>query len=266
MPEVQVEATVELHQGNPLIVRYTGRTSRGRGQWDDLEQVRWSGNSLAIPSHQFSYTTKVEDVVRAVWNGGVPVWRAPGTVPAPRPTPGMGAIVVVLESPHEDEYDYSGGQFRPIEPLADESSNKRLRCHMVRLALAAAAAKQVQLRDDVDIVLVNPIQFQTSIHRLVRLNGGGKGRLRASIRNATWRGMWNHQQDSSYPFQVDFANRLIPLQPCLVINACTCALREDMLTFFGGYPHLPMVEVTNHPSVWDCETVVGSCRSTGTQA
>lgn len=259
MPEIQVTAKVELHQGSTLTVKYKGRTQKGRGQWADLDRVSWSGSSLSLPSHQFLYTTKVEDVVRAQWNGGVPIWQAPGTS---HPVPRKGAIVVVLESPHEDEYDYTGGRFRPIEPLMDGASNKRLKCHLIRLVLAAAASKQIKLKDDLDVVLMNPIQFQTSIHRLVRPKGGRKGKLRSPIRNATWRGMWYHQVGDDYPFQDDFATRLAKLKPTLVINACTCALRKDVVSFFRSHPSLPMVEVTNHPSFWDCDTVVGSCKTT----
>jgi hypothetical protein len=169
-------------------------------------------------------------------------------------------VVVVLESPHDDEYDYANGQFSPKEPLMDEGSQKRLRCHLVRLALAAAREKNVALSDDVDIVLCNPIQFQTSLHRLIRPEqNGNKGDLRQGIRNATWKGLWNYKNGSSYPFRNEFKKRLREFAPCLVINASTCVLRSHLRTFFEGMPALNVVEVTNHPSRWDCDTDLGTC-------
>jgi hypothetical protein len=254
MPLVQVHATVELDNGHPLDICFPAQTRQGLGQWGWLEGVEWQETNLFIPAGQFAFGAKVHDAVRCRWSHHGPDWADVNGDPTRR----EGAIVVVLESPHADEYDMENGAFLPLQPLSNPSSQTRFRSNLERLVREAADTVGVDLREDLDVVLRNPVQFQTSLHRFVPVGRNGRrGRLLKSVRNATWRGLWRYGIDGLYPLQEDFLTRLnCPGPPSLILNACTKDLREEVGAFLGQHYGQTLVNLTSHVAGWNRNTTV----------
>lgn len=260
MAKYTIHASVGLRQRQAEQVMYHSYPRSTPTEWEDLTNVRREdGNVIYLPNGQLAYRTKVRDAVRATWNDGNPKWEKPCHK---HPFPGKGGIVVVLESPHEDEYHDLDGAFKPKEPLMDSASQTRFTKHLVRIVTKALAAKKLVVKTKAKVVLCNPIQFQTSLHRLIHKDADGeRGGMRHTIRNATWRGLWRHKsQSGQLVFQEDFKTRIRNLEPSLILNACTSALKPHVRKVLLSLPY-PVVEVCDHPSVWDDGTDIAPCSS-----
>ncbi|WP_147448961.1 hypothetical protein [Corallococcus terminator] len=177
-----------------------------------------------------------------------------------------GAIVVLLESPHAHEYSE---QFEPIGPLKNPTSEARLLCFLHRLLSDAESPDDEEERD---VVLCNPIQWQTSIFRL--LPPCKQVGLQDAIRNTVWKALWTYKnQHGQFVFQREFIDRLTRYGPCLILNACTGGtskngpkkLVQELLTAtFRRHPlprifrrqPLPLRMVSAHPSAWNSNTKI----------
>lgn len=110
-------------------------------------------------------------------------------------------VVLVLESPHEHEYEPVPNQEspRPLAPLQG-ASGQNLRA-LNRGTEAAWLATH-------PLVLVNPVPLQCSLHHY------NKGKNWRSCRDATWALLWPK-------FRAGFIDRLNSYNPLLIVNCCT---------------------------------------------
>jgi len=210
-------------------------TSTSR-QWERLHAGYSRNGVIRLPDDQFDGDKAVPDEVRYEWKGG-----SLYLVPRPRPVR-PGAVVIILESPHQHEYTLA---FTPIGPLQKPASRTRLRNYLPGLL------REAQVPDDVDVVLVNPIQYQTSLHRLHQpMYQAG---VSTAIRDAVWKALWGLEVADIMVYQRDFLNRMDKYQPSLVINSCTAGVKGivDEVLKSNGYP---VVGVTQHPSYWSSKT------------
>lgn len=127
-------------------------------------------------------------------------------------------IVVLLESPHKDEYTVTSDTLLPIAP-AHGTTGRNIACHLcgyfdVRLNGVPDNYMNLHARDS-HVVICNPIQFQASLHA-----GGLK--LTAKSKVKVWERLWNVPG-----VQNDFLQRLIHYRPHVIINACTKTGRSD---------------------------------------
>lgn len=171
-------------------------------------------------------------------------------------------IVVVLESPHRDEYLRNLSE--PIAP-AQGKTGSNLQDHL-GFVLRTCPTLYSGLEGDTRVVLANPVQFQTSLVSIIRCPGGFK-----PVRDAVWRGLWNHQlaaynqngerqtTNDSYPIRDCFEARLGDLAPDYIINACTSEtdtmkeMKESVNSFLANnFPSCKRYEV-GHPSSWFSE-------------
>jgi hypothetical protein len=246
VPKISAKVEVELFQEHLIEVTFTALTRDGWGKWEGLVGAEYADEyKLTLPHTHFAYKAKVDDVICGQWNNGNPKWE--NTPQFPR----SGSIIVILESPHKHEYDYTD-EMKPRRPLMNPSSQTRFQNQFERLI--SSIQDGPDLHHDPQIVLCNPIQFQTSLHHLYQPNDQGKtDNLRKAIRNATWRGLWGCKKDGRFPFQEDLINRLAKREPCIIINACTQVLQDELTHLLVTLPY-PVFEATNHPAYWNSAT------------
>lgn len=155
-----------------------------------------------------------------------------------------GSIVLLLESPHKDEYQHNHINC-PKAPAMGQTGIRIERClgtvlSKIRTNYVIAAPDEPELIETGrHVILSNPIQFQTSLDTI-----HGRG-IVPGLRNSVWRTLWNEGD-----IQQCFQQRLNTYNPSLIVNACTRALKSTVKCFVREtLPNVPLYE-TRHPSSW----------------
>lgn len=97
-----------------------------------------------------------------------------------------------------------------------------------------------------DIAIVNSIRYQCDL--------GCHGNR--AIINSIFTSLWNKNGD---PFSDDLIERINCIGPTLIINACSSNRSGAKLctsSFLRNHLNYPIVESTNHPSVWSKNTIL----------
>jgi len=202
-----------------------------------------------IPPDQFAYSKKVPDVRRWRYTPGEPLRKLePGEPLLPT------VVTLNLESPHLHEYT---PDFEPIEPLMNPRSNTRVQKYLPAMLgdeerLATLLGQPGFRLPAADIVLINPIPYQTSLVRLWLPEY--RGTMLSSVRNNAWNALWEAEYQGVKVYQEDYLKRLDEFRPTLVINACTAALKDQVTALLRRRTSYPVVEATSHPSYWDSRT------------
>ena len=156
-------------------------------------------------------------------------------------------IVLLLESPHKDEYQ-PGNINCPIAPANGNTGDNIDR--WLSTVLSCIEEQQLIVPGG-HVIISNPIQFQTSLHAI---HGQPLEDMWERLRNNVWWTLWNEQR-----IRQCFRERLVDTyNPCLIINACTGNftavrqrrnqdLRRNVTKFIRE--HLPIVPLyeTKHP-------------------
>lgn len=164
--------------------------------------------------------------------------------------PTMRTLVLLLESPHRDEFGASVSV--PIAP-ARGATGEGIDRHMGRLIRTCPQLLQLlQCSLPVRVIIANPIPLQTSAYAVHR------GRLRnwQGLRDRIWSQLWNLEDCGSSPvIQRDFLSRVARYNPVAIVNACTHKFRPKVkeLLLGNGYDANCLFE-THHPSRWHQQT------------
>ena len=169
-------------------------------------------------------------------------------------------MVIILESPHKDEYLRNVGQ--PIAP-AQGSTGSNIQRWLDHVLRSCPALFRELSTVTTRVVLSNPVQFQASLASVI-----GSGSQWGNVRDAVWEVLWNSQPNAtsqgcgeqttnpSYPVRDCFKDRLRTYSPDYIINACTSAepIMEDMKESVSSFlrrhfPNCKRYEV-GHPSSW----------------
>lgn len=114
-------------------------------------------------------------------------------------------ILVILESPHYDEYD----QFShaPYGPACKTSGYYFLK-HFVNIILRNNTIMSKLTKRTYKIIFINSVQYQTSL---------GYKPLKKKIRDRNWLNLWG------WAFNTDLINRIksFPTKNSIIINLCT---------------------------------------------
>jgi hypothetical protein len=152
-----------------------------------------------------------------------------------QPPQSTNTVVVVLESPHKEEYERR-------EPLV-----RSRECLMRNVALLCG----FYLSQEADVILCNPIQWQASLANYYEFNGAEIHQdLLETVRKNVWEHLWDHREKKRYPARDDFMNRLRGYRPRLIINACTAKLHHHVKTELRKIRMGKVVNVL-HPSCWE---------------
>lgn len=178
------------------------------------------------------------------------------------PQGGHSNIVILLESPHKDEYEPV--TFSPVAP-AQGTTGKNIADHLcgyfdTQLSGVTGSNYMHLHANGSHIVLCNPVQFQASLR-------ARKHRLKPKSKVMVWERLWNVPG-----VKADFLQRLIRYRPHIIINACTKTGRSDdgcknlVRTFLDSQgARLPTrchVYEAPHPSSWHFARRSNFCYST----
>lgn len=124
---------------------------------------------------------------------------------------GFKNIVIVLESPHRNEYDEKGEPLRP----AMGTAGVNLKSKLIGIMNRNGELKKVLNKETYNLWLVNAVQYQCSF---------GLKPIQKEMRNFVFRVLWKELKE-------DFLIRLKNLEPIVVINLCTGGKKviEDIL-------------------------------------
>lgn len=149
-----------------------------------------------------------------------------------RKTTSKASIVIVVESPHKHE-------LTSREPLSNKNTREKFFANIL------AVCSVLGVHRSVDVVVVNPIQWQASLAALYV--GKPPNGMAETVRNQVWRHIWDYVDEEGSPAQRDFLTRLNRFHPVSVINACTSSLSDRVSKALDEYNN---VFRTTHPSSW----------------
>ncbi len=158
------------------------------------------------------------------------------------PLPNNKKIVLLLESPSNDEYNANGilGNTAPCWGATGENIKKNLLAIMnseFNLTVMRDFLNKITVGEKIDLYAVNAIRYQCDLGN----PGGGK-----NTRNIFYK-MW-----SKAGFKEDLFERLRIILPDLIINCCTkmisqqVKLSQELKKVFSD----KVLECSHHPCVW----------------
>ena len=154
-------------------------------------------------------------------------------------------LVLILESPHKDEYRDDCID-SPIAPAQNNENHRRIigtgigiENHLLDIINLCPTLRCNMSINETRVVLCNPIQFQTSLVAVVSYPGWRK------IRDAVWKALWNMQE-----IKGEFEERLASYNPNYIVNACTSKLQKNVSNLLEQRFANNMKYETYHPSYW----------------
>lgn len=203
-----------------------------------------TGSHIRPPPSNWQPLPAVPDEIAAVWREGssppifskhpVSIDLASSSVPRP------GCIVLLVESPHKDEFDMNG---TPRGPLKRKVTRQYIHAHLGNLIVTASQLLQISIEDR-DIVFANPVQFQASLHSFM---ANRTTKLQGWLRDSVWRAMFDNPT-----VRADFDSRMRAYAPALVLAAPTCGLILPVLDALSRLSTCVdhFVAVSPHPCAW----------------
>lgn len=166
---------------------------------------------------------------------------------------GTPSLVVVVESPHKEEYHNADLSCPIAAAQGDTSGSTGYEIHHHLEEIVNLVANDVMDMGDVyEVIIANPIRWQTS---LVTLHGQSpRNSPWKELRDAVWSALWGIAA-----VRCDFLTRLCSYNPSIVVNACTGGAGNSGLNakvdrfllcnnIVSDENHRPR---TPHPSVWN---------------
>lgn len=139
----------------------------------------------------------------------------------------IGSIVLLLESPHKDEYTDEDRIYCINQPQAPASGNSGTKideclCNLITKITQDPGNAELDVSRHIvhgsHVIISNPIPFQTSLHAVHHGEPleDSDDYLWATLRDFVWRTLWREQRIRRH-----FHARLKRYNPSLIINACT---------------------------------------------
>jgi len=152
------------------------------------------------------------------------------------------SIVLILESPHKDEFDEN---FDPIAPAQGSTGLAiKNKINVVLMEIEQKESLKFNFEDGIEyrLIIANPVPYQTSLwHFHQQSLSISKYK---TIRDNVWKGIWNLPIIKN-----DFEERLKSYNPKLIINACTSKLTSEIDTFLIDTFLTTKLVSTYHPAV-----------------
>lgn len=165
---------------------------------------------------------------------------------------GRKVILLLLESPHIDEYSYQGRLLIPIAPAQRDASGGA--GHGIREYLHRVLDRLVPslLDGEYALVIANPVPYHCSLSWLgSALTSTGRIKAKAlnskdarRVRNHVWVQIWALDFIREY-----FLERCNLYRPSVILNCCTDELRGEISRFLCVNGYGQSLFTTKHPSV-----------------
>lgn len=153
-----------------------------------------------------------------------------------------GIIVIVLESPHKNEFKKDGTPIGPAMGItgAHFLRDRRGFIDYGKEIVFKESPEGFSLSGEYQLIYVNSVQYQTSLGRPLSKEW-------KKCRDAIWLSIFDDQNGKK-----DFKKRIDALKPDLVINLCTKGLKENFnlkveKEISNDYPYV----YGYHPSTWN---------------
>ena len=140
-------------------------------------------------------------------------------------------IVLILESPHKAEYEKD--TFKPLYP-ASGKTGERISNYFNEIV------SKVKIENNNEIIICNPVQWQSSLHELHKKCLTGEFR---DLRDKVWGCLWNESYE-------DFYKRLKKYNHKIIINACTRKLSPEVQKALDNNFQETTRYITTQPSSW----------------
>ena len=154
-------------------------------------------------------------------------------------------IIMLLESPHKEEYCYGRDGPLPIAP-AQGRTGYAIRDYLPRYFDSSPSEAvpdcdyMSRCSNGSHLILCNPVQFQASLFAAGVV-------LTSESKDQVWTKLWNVPG-----VREDFLQRLLSYNPHIIINACTKKGRGTLRTYFAAkshcFPTPCYVYEASHPS------------------
>lgn len=164
----------------------------------------------------------------------------------PAANDGTSTLVVVVESPHKDEY-CNGNLSCPIAP-AQGGTGYGIEHHLSDIA-NLITCRVPNMGNEYRVIIANPIPWQASLSSLHEQSP--RRSPWKNLRDAVWKALWNIDSVKGY-----FLTRLNNYNPSIVVNACTGGKGRYGLnaivdqTICSVVPDANRRPRTPHPSLW----------------
>ncbi|EOU1912317.1 hypothetical protein GZ981_002218 [Clostridium perfringens] len=154
------------------------------------------------------------------------------------------SIVILLESPHKDEYLEEDKQLILKGPAQGKTGEGIKENILVLL-------NELQQNYDLDFkngiyrfILINSITYQTSIYSLHKV-GLSKNLKYQKLRDGIWKKIWDDKESKEL-----LEDRIEKSNPYLIINACTKVGKEEISKLLSEKNYENVIQ-TNHPCTWN---------------
>ena len=146
-------------------------------------------------------------------------------------------VLIILESPHKNEYKYDEGELTPMSPAKGKTGKNFHSCFITQVLSILKSLKLILDKEkSYSICFVNPVPFQTSLFYIHK-----KG-LHQALRNKVWRTL--------YPeCKKNFKERVVSYKPVFILNGCTRDLKEDVEDTIKDIKNIKIFSIS-HPSSW----------------
>ncbi|EUJ41065.1 hypothetical protein PWEIH_02117 [Listeria weihenstephanensis FSL R9-0317] len=122
-------------------------------------------------------------------------------------------VILLLESPHVDEYNICNGELKPIAP-AQGKTGSNIKEYLGKVLSGIDVLDEGKYR----LYIINPVPFQTSLRSLKPA-----GQIDGKLRDKVWKKLWGASCKNEFKELWDQIR-----ETKLIINACTSNLKEEV--------------------------------------
>lgn len=141
-------------------------------------------------------------------------------------------IVLLLESPHEKEYDTAFYSKAPAQGKSKGAAGGAIENYIEKVIsiiidkyLSKFGNSPLIFGQKYRLVITNPVPHQCSLYHLYHTKLDDKHKLAKVLRNQIWLNLWNltifKNNFGFKPLKKKFKNKITDYEPKLIINACT---------------------------------------------
>ncbi|MBC2851950.1 hypothetical protein H5J22_11130 [Cetobacterium sp. 8H] len=125
-------------------------------------------------------------------------------------------VVIVLESPHKDEYD------KNMNPKAPAQGTTGRNLFGMKRKIKRLLNLIYNTKENYNFIIINPVPYQTSLHYLY-VNEPKE--LNKKLRDKVWYKLW---KDERIDCQNEFISELKSLNPKYILNCCTKKFKKEI--------------------------------------